>query len=432
MAAKISEVITDSIADEVGIEVGDKLLSINGQQINDILDYQFYSQDDLIVVEIQKANQEIWSVDIEKDCDENLGLIFAGVVFDKMKVCQNRCLFCFVDQLPRGLRRTLYVRDDDYRYSFLYGNFITLTNLSEADWQKIIAMRLSPLYVSVHCIQAELRATMLKNPAAASIKKDLERLKKAGIEVHTQIVLCPGINDGPILNETITELAALYPSVISVGIVPIGLTNYRSQLPPLDLVSRAEARELIDKVDNWQKEFRHDWGQGFVYLADEFYIKAGQEFPAAVYYDDYCQIENGIGLARSFLDDFTAIEALLPETVEEKNVYLITGMSAQGILEKISARLHKIKGLTVHIIPVKNSFFGENITVTGLLTGRDICTALERNYEGKRVIIPEVVFKQDQEILLDDISLDTIKEKTGADIITVDGTASDLVRAIFE
>src|SRR5665647_2992327 len=229
VAARIQEVGQGSIAAEMEIRPGDTLLSINSHFINDILDYQFYSQDDYIVVEIEKENREIWSLEIEKDYDEELGFHFAEPVFDRMKSCSNTCVFCFVDQLPPHMRKSLYIKDDDYRHSFLYGNFITLTNISEADWQKIIEMRLSPLYVSVHCIQADLRRKMLGNQQAGSIKQDLQRLREAGIEVHTQIVLCPGWNDGDILRETIEELADLYPGVVSVGIVPVGLTGHRNK-----------------------------------------------------------------------------------------------------------------------------------------------------------------------------------------------------------
>lgn len=236
VTVEINKVRDGSIGAEMEIEAGDILLLINDHPVNDIIDYQFYTQDDNLLLEIQKPNQEIWQLDIEKDFDEDLGLEFEGIVFDKMKACSNRCIFCFVDQLPRQMRRSLYVKDDDYRYSFLYGNFITLTNLHEEDWQKIALMQLSPLYISVHCMQGDLRARMLENDRAANIKSDLERLKAAHIMVHTQIVLCPGINDGPFLAETIEELARLYPSVQSVGIVPVGLTGHRGKLPEIQPV----------------------------------------------------------------------------------------------------------------------------------------------------------------------------------------------------
>jgi putative radical SAM enzyme (TIGR03279 family) len=318
VSAPITGVISGSIAEEMAIEAGDTLLFINSQEIQDIIDYQFYSHDDFIVVEIEKTNGELWSLEIDKDWDEELGLLFDDVIFDKMRVCQNRCLFCFVDQLPPGMRKTLYIKDDDYRYSFLYGNFISLTNLKEKDWRKIINMHLSPLYVSVHCMDPELRVKILGSKRAASIREDLKRLLDAGIEIHTQIVLCPGINDGEILKQSIEELSSYYPTVQSVGIVPVGLTGHRLKLPQLQVVSSEQSRNLIEMVNKYQAEYRKVFRRGFVYLADEFFIKAGVGFPKAEYYDDYCQIENGIGLARIFLDEFRDLEKTLPKRVEKR------------------------------------------------------------------------------------------------------------------
>lgn len=432
MGACIADIVENSIAEEIGLEKGDIILSINGQEINDILDYQFYVQDDFIVIDVKKGDGEVWTFEIEKDWDEELGVIFEGIVFDRMKVCQNRCLFCFVDQMPPGMRKTLYIKDDDFRYSFLYGNFITLTNLKEKDWQKIISMRLSPLYVSVHCMDPELRARMLNNPKAKNISRDLERLKEAGIEVHTQIVLCPGLNDGKVLEDSIEKLALFYPSVCSIGIVPVGLTKYREGLFPLRTFTPKEAEAVIALADAYQKRFRKELGIGLVYLADEFFVKAGKPIPPADYYDDYCQIENGIGLARILLDEFAEIIPELPSRIKPKEVFLVTGFSAVPVLKPIVDRLNLIEGLNLKLIPVKNEFFGEEVTVTGLLTGRDIINALKDDYRDKIVIIPEVVFKEGDLVLLDDISLHDIKEKTGARIYTVDGSAVSLVQTVLK
>lgn len=358
MTALISEVVKNSIADEMGIETGDILLSIDGKSINDILDYQFLSREDFLIMDIQKADKEIWSIEIEKDFDENLGLVFDDIVFDKMKVCSNRCIFCFIDQLPRKMRKTLYVKDDDYRHSFLCGNFITLTNLTEEDWQKIIEMRLSPLYISVHALQADVRSMMLSNHKAANIKEGLERLKTANIEMHTQIVLCPGINDGKILEDTIEGLGELHPAVASIGIVPVGLTAHREKLHDLRGVSSEEARNLISTINRYQQGFRSKFECGLVYLADEFYVKAGIPVPEAAYYDDYAQIENGIGLCRILLDEFAAEEISLPDSVSEREIYLLTGESAIPVMEKIIASMNRIQGLRLELIPVKNIYFG--------------------------------------------------------------------------
>jgi putative radical SAM enzyme (TIGR03279 family) len=383
------------------------------------------------LLEISKPNQEIWQLDIEKDFDEDLGLEFGDIVFDKMKACTNRCVFCFVDQLPRKMRRSLYIKDDDYRYSFLYGNFITLTNLSESDWRKIETMHISPLYVSVHCIQGELRTRMLANQRAVSIKSDLLRLHDANIEVHTQIVLCPGINDGPILQETIEELSRLYPSVQSVGIVPVGLTGHRDKLPVISQVNAKLARELIRQAEQYQQRFRDELGSGFVYLADEIYLRAGVELPGADYYDDYCQLENGIGLSRLLLDEFADLEGQLPEQIESREVYVITGLSAVPVLNQIIGRLQKIKNLRVELVPVENRYFGGGVSVTGLLTGNDIIRTLGQRYQGKTILLPEVLLRDGGQILLDDITVDEISKTSGTEIMTVDGSARDLTEKIL-
>ena len=431
MGVQVKDVLENSIAEEMGIAAGDILLTIDGKEINDILDYQFVSQDDYIELEIEKPDGELWSVEIERDYDEEIGLIFDGVVFDKLRRCKNRCLFCFVDQLPRNMRKTLYIKDDDYRFSFLFGNFITLTNLTEKDWQKITSMRLSPLYVSVHAMRPELRAKLLNNPQARNIKEDLLRLKNAGIELHTQVVLCPGINDGEMLVETINELGALYPSVQSIGIVPVGLTGHRGRLPELHPFNSAAAADVIHLIESYQEQFRRKYGRGIVYVADEFYIKAGIEIPGAEYYDDYCQIENGIGLSRVLLDEFVGIEKSLPLKVENREVYIITGISGAPVLNIIAGRLNEINGLSVQVIPVKNQFFGGGVTVTGLLTGCDIIRELGEKYKGKTVIIPEVLLQQGTRMLLDDVHINDIKDKSKADIRIVDGTAESLVKEIL-
>ncbi|HHV16281.1 MAG TPA: DUF512 domain-containing protein [Gelria sp.] len=431
MSAPIIGIVPGSIADEMAIEVGDILLCINGQEIQDIIDYQFYSHDDYIELELQKTDGELWLLEINKDWDEELGLLFNDVIFDKMKTCQNRCLFCFVHQLPRGMRKTLYIKDDDYRYSFLYGNFITLTNLKEEDWRKIIDMHLSPLYVSVHCMEPELRVQILGSKRAASIRQDLKRLLDAGIEIHTQIVLCPGINDGEILKQSIEELSSYYPSVQSVGIVPVGLTGHRLKLPQLQTITPEQSLKYIEMINDYQVEYRKRFQKGFVYLADEFFIKAKVDFPAAEYYDDYCQIENGIGLARIFLDEFLELEKSLPEQIKKREVFIITGVSAMMVLNPVVNRLNLIKGLTVHLLPVENHYFGGNVSVTGLLTGKDILQAMENKYQGQRVIIPEVIFKEGDDILLDNVSLEELRQRSGAHIQTVNGSARSLVKAVL-
>lgn len=432
LSGLISDIIENSIADELNIVAGDILLKINDREINDILDYRFYTQEEYLLLELKKKNGEVWQIEIEKDDYEDLGILFKDLVFDKMKSCSNRCVFCFVDQLPEGMRQSLYVKDDDYRYSFLLGNYVTLTNLSEEDWQKILQMRLSPLYISVHCTDGDTRKLMMNNKNAGKILQDLKRLKEARIELHTQIVLCPGINDGLILEKSIEDLSDLYPSVQTVGIVPVGLTAYRQELETLKSISVEEAKALIKWADKLQNSFREKWGSGFIYLADEFYIKAGLDVPEQEYYDGFEQIENGIGLARILLDDFIELEEELPISLEEsKEIYIICGASAFPILRKIVARMNKINNLHLSILQIDNNFFAGEVNVTGLLTGKDILTKLGENYLGKKVIIPEIVFQEGNELFLDDVDLDLLKKSTGAEISVADGSARQLVDLVL-
>ncbi len=432
LAALIKDVQKNSIAYQVGIRPGDSLLSINGQPICDILDYRFAVGDTVSVeMAITKADGQGWLVDIEKDEDEGLGLDFAQDIFDHMRVCQNRCQFCFIDQLPPGMRPSLRIKDDDYRHSFLFGNFITLSNLKAADWDKIISMRLGPLYVSVHAMDPEVRVAMLNNKRSGCIKQDLERLYRAGIKVHTQIVLCPGLNDGPILQDSIRQLAQLYPTVQSIGIVPVGLTRYREGLPQLKPCHREKSRQLIAQVEDYQREFRKRFGLGLVYLADEFYLQADEPIPSAEYYDDFEQLENGIGLTRCFRDEFAALKAGLPTAVPLREIYIITGVAGEIALEPICRDLNHIAGLSVQTIVVPNRFLGEMVNVTGLLSGRDIIDTLGKHYKGKQLLLPEVLLKAGEELLLDDISLKQIAEASGANLQPVPVKAQALVEAIF-
>ncbi|MGI6468910.1 MAG: DUF512 domain-containing protein [Syntrophomonadaceae bacterium] len=431
MAAPIQAVIPGSIAEDIGIAAGDVLCSINGRDICDILDYRFMAQDVFLRMQINKPHGETWLVEVEKEDDEDLGLILDGFIFDQMKTCRNRCLFCFVDQLPDGMRPTLKIKDDDYRHSFLFGNYITLTNLKRPDWDKILSMRLSPLYISVHAMRPEVRARLLKNKNAVNIRQDMERLYNAGIEIHTQIVLCPGINDGEVLKETIEQLAGFYPSVQSIGIVPVGLTQYRQGLPELHAVTPEQSNSLITLVDAYQKSYRDQHGLGLVYLADEFYLKAGQSIPDSSYYDGFEQVENGIGLVRLLWDEFAQAEKALPDALAPHKTHIITGISGSIALQPIVERLNQVAGVSVQLIPVANRFWGESITVTGLLTGQDIIQALGHKYQGQKVLLPEIVLKAGEELLLDDISVEDIIKASGADIKVVPVEAQALIDAVL-
>lgn len=429
----ISEVEKDSIADELGIEAGDRVLRINGTAVRDILDYKFLTADECIELEIEKKDGEVWLFDIEKDCDEDLGLVFREALFDRVRPCINNCLFCFVDQLPPGMRPSLYIKDDDYRLSFLFGNFVTLTNMGKSDWERVLKMRLSPLYVSVHTTNPELRVKMLGNPRASSILADLSRLKEHNIEIHTQIVLCPGLNDGKELEQTIDTLATFWPSVRSVGVVPVGLTGYRKGLPRIRPVDMELARKLIDLGQTWQERFRKSLGTGFVYMADEFYIKAMQPFPPLAYYDDFSQLENGVGMARLFLEEFRDAASHYHEKdleAEAFDTYIVCGFSAVPVMQEVS-RWCRSKGINFKIMPVKSWTFGGQVTVTGLVTGHDIIRALGKDFKGKKVLVPAVMLKDGEGLFLDDTSLDELRRATGAVLDVVEMEPSALLSAIM-
>ncbi|MGE5545058.1 MAG: DUF512 domain-containing protein [Bacillota bacterium] len=428
----VAGVIPGSIGEEMGVEPGDLVIAINGQPVKDILDYRYLADDQYLEVEIGKKSGDVWSLEIQKDYEESLGLEFDAVVFDRIRPCVNKCLFCFVDQLPPGMRESLYVKDDDYRLSFHYGNFISLTNLTRRDWDKILGMRLSPLYVSVHATDPDVRAKIFGSDKARSIMRDLKRLKEHGIKVHAQVVLCPGINDGEVLEQTINDLGSLWPSINSVGIVPVGITGFRDGLPRLTPVSRKKAQELIRQVDKWQSEFRKDLGIGFVYLADEFYIKAGESIPEPWYYDGYPQIENGIGLIADFLDE---LQGILPEitAVETPNepTYVICGRSAEPMFKTV-AQVLKPVGINLQIIPVTNHYFGGQVTVTGLLTGHDIATALGKHFKGARVLLPKTVLRDDGTVLLDNMTVPQLAASSGARIEVVEPNPAALLDAILK
>jgi putative radical SAM enzyme (TIGR03279 family) len=425
----ITGVNPHSIAVEMGIEPGDRLLAINGRAVRDILEYRYYTADDSMVLDIVKSDGEWWSLEIDKDYDEDLGLLFSGVIFDRIRVCRNRCVFCFMDQLPPGVRNPLRIKDDDYRLSFLYGNFITLTNLDARDWERIITMRLSPLYVSVHSTNTEIRARMLGNPEARLILYDLERLRDNGLQIHTQIVLCPGINDKKALTETVHTLGEFWPTVLSIGIVPVGMTSYRRGLTDLEPVGPREAREVIALGLTWQEYYRERTGNGLVYLADEFFIKAGQAFPDNAYYDDYPQLENGIGMARMFLDRWGEMEKGFPTRLSEpREVTAVCGESAEPVLKQAVDALNRVKGLKMSLLPVKNRFFGPQVTVTGLLAGRDLVRALGDNYRDRAVLVPDVMLREGDGLFLDDMTIAELEETTGAHITVVEASADGLAQ----
>ncbi len=428
--AIVARVEPGSIGSDLGIMAGDRIMAINGQPVADILDYRYLAEDDILEIELQRQDGELWVLEIEKDYDDRLGLEFDQVIFDRIKPCVNQCLFCFVDQLPPGMRATLQVKDDDYRLSFLFGNFISLTNLRERDWDKILGMHLSPLYISVHSTDPDTREKMFGTRKARTIMRDLKRLASGNIQMHTQIVLCPGINDGGSLVRTVSDLAALWPGVQSIGIVPLGITSHRQGLPALEPVDSILASRLIEQTYQWQRQFRQQMGVGFVYLADEFYVKAGKNLPESMYYDDYPQIENGIGLVAAFLDELDeALAAIAVSTDAAEHVYTVCGLSALPMFEIARDKLARV-GLGLNLIPVENRYFGSSITVTGLLTGKDIAAAMGNQYRNKMVLIPDVMLRDDKRTFLDEMTIGSLSELTGAMIRVIGTDALSLLEAL--
>lgn len=422
--ARIVEVQANSLAEELGIEAGDVLLGVNTKPIKDLIEFQFAWADEQVILEIQKKSGECQVFEIEKDYDEPLGVVFAQAVFDKLKLCHNHCIFCFVDQIGPNMRPGLSIKDDDYRLSFMQGSYITLTNLTKEDFLRIKREHLSPLYVSVHTTNSLLREKMLKNPKAGEILTVLKDLALAGIEFHTQVVLCPHINDGIYLEQTYHDLKAI-PQVRSLAIVPVGLTKYREKLTELRTFTNKEAESLVEWVEIKQQECRKERGSSFVWLSDEFYLLAQGDIPPGEVYEDFPQLENGVGLIRVLWDEFAEIK--LPKIIKEKEVVLVTGVSGEKALEPIVKRLNQIKGLSVRIKVVTNCFFGPSVTVTGLLTGTCLLEGLKDLKKGSIVFIPSIMLKNQQDTFLDDYTTQEVAELLNIHLIPVPVNAKELI-----
>ncbi len=398
MPAIVNSVELGSIADEINIEAGDEILSIDGCELSDLIDYNFYCKTEFLTLSIKKINGELEDIEIEKDYDEPLGIIFESAVFDKIKPCLNKCIFCFVDQQPKGLRDTLYVKDDDYRLSYLQGTYITLTNLKEEDKNRIARMHLGPLYVSVHTTNPELRVKMLKNPNAKNIMDDLKWFKTQDIPIHCQIVLCPGYNDGPELERTLKDLKSLKNTVLSVAIVPVGLTQFRKE--ELQKVDEKVAKETLKIASKYKG----------VCCSDEFFLLAGEEIPPAEYYGNFSQLSDGVGSLRLLLDDFK--KQKLPKALKhETKIIIATSYAAKSAFEIICEDLNKIKNLTCECVPVKSTYWGNNITVAGLITSDDLVNAL-KDKSSDITIIPSVMLKPFSEDFLDGNNLNYVRERT--------------------
>lgn len=423
--AKINTVLPDSIAAEIGFEAGDAIISINGQQPRDLIDYQFLCADEFLELEVLDTQGKTHKIEIEKDYDQNLGLEFQSALFDRLIQCNNRCPFCFIDQQPPGKRETLYLKDDDYRLSFLYGSYLTLTNLSPKEWDRIAQMRLSPLYVSVHATEPEIRIKLLKNNRAGQILDQLKWFKKNRLQIHAQVVVCPGMNDGKHLEKTILDLAQFHrgriPTVASVAVVPVGLTRFRPNQDELIPVTPEKAQEIITQVQSLQQKFQQELGSTCVWIADELFLIAGAELPPESHYQDYPQIGNGVGSIRKFIKEFeqTVKDYPIQSCSTPRQFTWVVGNAVEKAFQPLVKSLNEISGLTVNLVALASQYWGQEITVTGLLTGQDLRQKLTGKILGDGILLPSVMLKQGEAIFLDDMTVAELAEQLQIPIFPV-------------
>ena len=430
---KIKSVLPGSIAEELEIETGDVLLSINGCEIKDVFDYHYYANDEVLVLLIQKANGEEWELEIEKDYEEDLGIEFEQGLMDEYRSCRNKCMFCFIDQMPPGMRDTLYFKDDDARLSFLQGNYITLTNMSEEDLERIILYKLSPVNISIHTMNPELRCKMLHNRFAGEALQKVKKLYDGHIEMNSQIVLCKGINDGEELLFSVEELAKLYPYMRSLSVVPAGMTKYREGLTPLEKFSKEESRQVLASIHRLQNKYLETLGTRFVFASDEWYINADYPIPDEEYYEGYGQIENGVGMVRSLLDEVDDEMKHREGTMVCKQVSIATGKLAGPILEECAEKItEKYPNISIQVHVIRNDFFGEDITVAGLITGQDLINQLKAQELGEYLILPGTMLRSGEEVFLDDYTLDDLKKTLQIPIRIVESDGMSLVNAVVE
>jgi putative radical SAM enzyme (TIGR03279 family) len=429
----IKYVEADSIAEEVGIEIGDQLISINGQPIKDALDYHFYLTEEYLEVLIKKVNGDEWLVDIEKDEDETLGIEFESSLMDEYKSCTNNCVFCFIDQLPKGMRETLYFKDDDSRLSFLQGNYITLTNMKESDVDRIIKYRLSPINISVHTTNSDLRVKMLHNRFAGNILNYIQKFYEAGIIMNGQIVLCKGLNDGDELSKSIEDLSRFIPYMQSVSVVPVGLSRHRDNLYPLQPFTKEDGQDVLKRIHKLQETLFKKHGTHFIHAGDEFYLLAEEEVPSEDNYDGYLQLENGVGMLRLFLDEFEdAFAELDADKSISKEIAVVTGMLAYDTIKAFSKQIeNKLENIKIYVYPIKNEYFGERITVSGLLTGQDIINQLTGQELGEKLLLPNNLLKSGEPVLLDDVSVSDIEKALQVQVAVVQSIGKDFIQSII-
>ena len=421
-----------SIAAELGIEPGDKLISMNENVIEDVFDYHFYVNDEELTLLIQKPDGEEWELEIEKDYEEDLGLTFTQGLMDEYRSCRNKCMFCFIDQMPKGMRETLYFKDDDSRLSFLQGNYITLTNMSDHDVERIVKYHLEPINISFHTTNPELRCRMLHNRFAGEALKKVDRLYEGGILMNGQIVLCKGINDGEELERSIRDLSKYLPLLQSVSVVPVGLTKYREGLFPLLPFTKEDAKEVLDIIEKWQRQFYEEFGLHFIHAGDEWYLLAERELPEEERYDGYLQLENGVGMLRLLEEEFAEAMEELPGDDRCVEVSMACGVAAYDHLEKLVKGLQeKYPNVAVYLYSIRNEFFGEKITVSGLITGQDLKKQLKGKPLGNRLLLPCNMLRDGEEVFLDDVTLSELKETLQVEIDVVKSSGQDLVNAIL-
>lgn len=428
---KITAVEPGSIADELELEPGDVVLTINGQEIEDIFDYEYYTDSPSMLMTVRKENGEEWELDIENEY-EDLGITFENSLMSDYRSCSNQCIFCFIDQMPPGMRETLYFKDDDSRLSFLQGNYITLTNMKEKDIDRIIKFHLSPINISVHTTNPELRCKMLHNRFAGRALQMIDRLYQAGTPMNGQIVLCPGVNDGEELERSIRDLAKYIPCMESVSVVPVGLTKFREGLYPLEPFNKESAGQAIDQIERWQKKLYGEHGTHFIHASDEFYLLAERPMPEESRYDGYLQLENGVGMIRLLEEEVKdALDGKEDDGVEEE-ISMATGLSPyKNLKQYVSWITDRFPGRKVRLYPIINEFFGERITVAGLLTGQDIIKQLKDKPLGSRLLLPVCLLRSGEDVLLDDLTVGDLENALQVPVNIVKSSGYDLVNAIL-
>ena len=428
----VNQVAPGSIAEEMEIEAGDVMLEINGNKIEDIFDYQYYTQDEYIEVLIQKPSGEEWLLEIDKEYDEDLGITFENGLMDEYRSCHNKCIFCFIDQMPKGMRDTLYFKDDDSRLSFLQGNYVTLTNMSDEDIDRIIKYNLSPINVSFQTTNPELRCKMLNNRFAGEALQKAWKLAKAGITMNGQIVLCKGVNDGMELERSIRDLSEYLPNLESVSVVPVGLSKYRDGLYPLEPFTKEDAKEVLRIIHSWQDRLYPEYGLHFIHASDEWYILAEEDLPEEERYDGYLQLENGVGMLRLLLNEFEKGMKEPKKEIQPQELSIATGRLAYPYIKNMAEKMmEKYPQLIVHVYAIRNDFFGEMITVSGLLTGQDILAQLKGKELGNRLLLPQNVLKSGETVFLDDMTVAELEKALQVKVDIVKSSGQDFIEKII-